>query len=148
MFSLACFFPALAVLGFFVSAEVLLVLAGAGGVYFLSDVLLILGLVGFPAILTYVCYRLCRDSKKWWFTAVSLYVCWLILGFVASFLVSATVAGVSMAVVEGAVGGWDLLAQELSFAVSLLLTAHLFIVPWVGVSTWVLRRQPEYFFGR
>jgi hypothetical protein len=66
-----------------------------------------------------------------------LYAGMMVMALSIAFMLSASLAGVSMAVVDGVVSGWELLGQELVFALSLLLPLQLLVVPWTIFSTWL-----------
>ncbi len=147
LFCLICFFPALAVLGYFVGAEFLLIAWGIGGQTTAQDLLLFFAIFFVTAMLTFACYRFCALARTRLRTGILVYLCWLLLGFIVAFLLSAAMAGVSMAVVEGVVGGWDLLVQELFFAAFQLALAQVIIIPWTVAATMILDGKRQFFFG-
>jgi len=49
--------------------------------------------------------------------------------------------GADGAAFDGATGGWALKAQELLFAMTLLVPMHVIILPWVVLSSSVIRRM-------
>lgn len=61
-------------------------------------------------------------------------------GLGITFMVSTMLAGASMAVVEGVVTGWELKAQELFFALVMLLPLQVVLLPWALLATFVARR--------
>jgi hypothetical protein len=107
----------------------------------------IAGLAALPAAVSYLCFWLCSRAGSWWRRALFIYVCWLAFGFGLAYVFSAAMAGVSMAVVEGVVSGWELEVQILSFAAYLLLFGHVVILPAVGLSCWFMKANPDHFFG-
>jgi hypothetical protein len=65
-----------------------------------------------------------------------------------AYLVSAALAGVSMAVVEGVTKGWDLLSQELLFTGKLLLLAQVLVIPWIGIAIMLMKANEPIFFAQ
>ncbi|MDD4954587.1 MAG: hypothetical protein PHP17_00910 [Candidatus Omnitrophica bacterium] len=100
-----------------------------------------------PAGLIYLCYYLCVKANSWAKKGVIVYSFWLILGFLNAYLVSAAIAGTSMAVAEGITGGWNLFLQEISFAGILLLFTQVLIIPWVVISVMIMKKKESFFFG-
>ena len=69
-----------------------------------------------------------------------LYVLWLILIIVPVYFFVASLAGVSMAVADGAISGSSLRNIEVRETFRLLLPSQLCIVPWILGAGWLLRR--------
>ncbi len=105
--------------------------------------ILVVLLVGVPL----GAYALCRRSHKWAARTAFVYLAWLVLSTPFAFVLAAAIAGASMAVVEGATTGAELLQQELLFAAQLMVPMHLLIIPWVVLAVLlVMRKQPGWFF--
>jgi hypothetical protein len=73
--------------------------------------------------------------------ALSIYLGLSVVSLSVAFILSASLAGASMAVTEGATSGWTLKAQELEFALRLLIPMQLLIVPWTVISSLVSIRM-------
>jgi len=99
-----------------------------------------------PLSLVYFCYYLCTKTGSWLKRGVIIYLFWLILGFMSAYLVSAAIAGSSMAVAEGSAKGWNLFVQEAGFAGILLLFTQILIIPWVIISVMVMKKKEPVFF--
>ncbi|MDD4182856.1 MAG: hypothetical protein PHT53_03440 [Candidatus Omnitrophica bacterium] len=99
-----------------------------------------------PLGLIYLCYYLCTKLSSWLKRCIIIYLFWLILGFMAAYLVSASLAGTSMAVAEGVTRRWDLFLQEIGFAGILLLFTQILIIPWVIISVIIMKRKKSVFF--
>lgn len=100
-----------------------------------------------PLGLIYLCYYLCTKLASWFKKGMVIYLCWLILGFINTYIVAAAIAGVSMAAVDGVTKGWNLFLQEIGFAGILLLFAQIFIIPWVFISVIIMRKNEPHFFA-
>ena len=75
--------------------------------------------------------------------ALAVYLGLSVVSLSIAFILSASLAGASMAVAEGATSGWPLKAQELQFAVWLLIPMQLLIVPWTVISSLIsIRLSP------
>ena len=87
------------------------------------------------------CYRVKRRVRR----GLILYAAWLVIGVASSFLGAISCEGTSAAVVAGAVH-WGRLFRELS-TVTLFFLAwhHLFIIPWVLLFVYCLKRFPWLF---
>lgn len=140
-FSSLVFFPAYAIFGFFI--------LGMGLSFIIEPRLLDLALIAIMALLalsmSYFCHRHSTTSSTFTRIFAVNYFGWIILGSVISYFISASMAGISMAVVDGSVGGYNLFMQEVIFALELLAASHIFIVPWVLATTYIIRRHPIYF---
>lgn len=100
-----------------------------------------------PVGLVYLCYYFCAKAASWAKKGVIIYSFWLVLGFVNAYLVSAAIAGTSMAVAEGITSGFNLFLQEISFAGILLLFTQVLIIPWVVISVMIMKKKESFFFG-
>jgi hypothetical protein len=112
----------------------------------LFTILMLLGLAVLPLGLTYLCYRLCMRTQSWKIRFALIWLSWQILSFVVFYVLSAAMAGVSMAVVDGGLKGWELETQVLAFAAFLLLSAQIIILPLTGLTTWHMKKKPTEFF--
>jgi len=75
--------------------------------------------------------------------ALAIYLGLNVVSLAIAFILSASLAGASMAVAEGATSGWSLKAQELQFALRLLIPMQLLIVPWTVISSLIsIRLSP------
>jgi len=102
--------------------------------------LLTLGLIGVSGAALLAGFRWFVQSSGWLSRLGVLYGCWLILAAAPAFLLTTSMAGVSMAAVDGAVSSRDLLLLSIREAFSLLLVSHLEIIPWVLGAAWLLGR--------
>jgi len=100
-----------------------------------------LGLLSILVIGVLVAGYLCGKTKSWFVRCGVLYLLWLLLVSPICFVVSASMAGVSMAAVDGATNGAELLVQEIRFAFVLLAVGHVIIIPWVGITSIVFRKR-------
>lgn len=106
----------------------------------LPDLVMIGALGILPALAVVCALPLASAARSWPRRAAALYAAWLILGLAMALLLAISLAGVSMAVVEGATPGWDLKLQEFQFALSLLVPMQAVIIPWVALATFLLDR--------
>jgi hypothetical protein len=93
-----------------------------------------------PPLGSYLAARAARSAANWIRLALAIYIGLLPTALAVAFLIAASIAGVSMAVVEGATGGWALKAQELLFALTLLAPMHIIILPWVALASLIIRK--------
>ncbi|MCK9573143.1 MAG: hypothetical protein M0R20_01915 [Candidatus Omnitrophica bacterium] len=100
-----------------------------------------------PFGLIYLCYCLCAKLTSWFKKGIVIYLFWLTLGFMGTYLAAASIAGASMAVADGVAKGRDLLFQEINFAGMLLLFAQILIIPWVIISIIIMKKNKYNFFG-
>lgn len=75
-----------------------------------------------------------------------LYATWITVGVIFSFLFLTFVGGASMAVAEGAVSREMFYGQTLLEIPFFILMLHVFIVPWVLISTLIMKRFSRLFF--
>ena len=106
----------------------------------LPDFVMIAALSLVPALAVVCALPLASAARSWPRRAAALYAAWLILGLAMALLLAVSLAGASMAVVEGATSGWDLKLQEFQFALSLLVPMQVVIIPWVALATFLLNR--------
>jgi hypothetical protein len=71
---------------------------------------------------------------------VIFYGCWLLLTAIPAFLLTASIAGVSMSAVDGSIAESDLIKVSIRESLSLLLFLHIGIIPWIMGATWVMGR--------
>jgi hypothetical protein len=90
-----------------------------------------------PLIAAIVFSLLAASSARFVRRALAIYLGLSVFSLSIAFILSASLAGASMAVAEGATSGWTLKAQELQFAVWLLLPMQLLIVPWTAISSLI-----------
>ena len=108
--------------------------------------ILIFTIILIPLGLTYACYRLCSRYKSWANRSVIIYLTWFVLTFMAGYLISASLSGTSMAVVDGAVERGDLIWQEIVQSGWIVLIAQVFIIPWTSISVLIMNRHEAKFF--
>ncbi len=107
----------------------------------LPDVVALSLITLLPPLCAFLAARTASSATSWIRLALPIYAGLLPTALALAFLIAASIAGVSMAVVDGATGGWALKAQELLFALTLLVPMHLIILPWVVLSSLVIRRM-------
>lgn len=78
---------------------------------------------------------------------VAIYATWLLLALGGAYLISAGLAGASMAAADGAVGRGDLIRQEMVHSGWILLIAQALIVPWTCTSVLIMNRHEAVFFA-
>jgi len=83
---------------------------------------------------------LATRSSRFVGRALAIYFGLGVVSLSIAFILSASLAGASMAVTEGATSGWTLKAQELQFALRLLIPMQLLIVPWTVISSLITIR--------
>ena len=147
-FTLLIFSPILLLISIFLSVFALDIFIASEAKQKLFSFLLMSAIVLIPLGLSYFCYRLCLRAKSWPKRIACIYLTWLVLGFMGAYLVSAALAGVSMAVVEGVTKGWDLLSQELLFTGKLLLLAQVLVIPWIGIAIMLMKANEPIFFAQ
>jgi hypothetical protein len=94
-----------------------------------------------PLGLAYLCYRLCLRIQSWVSRGITIYSTWLVLAFMMAYLISASLGGTSMAVVESAVERGDLIWQEIVHSGWILLIAQIGIIPWTCISVLIMNRN-------
>jgi hypothetical protein len=102
--------------------------------------ILTVALLIFLSVSLTVCFRLFNQSNNGLIKIAILYSCWLLLTAIPAFLLTASIAGVSMAAVDGLIANSDLIKISIRESLSLLLFLHIGIIPWVMGATWVMRR--------
>jgi hypothetical protein len=109
-----------------------------------DGLLFLLYAMGMAAVLVFSIRRAAKlfDRKGAWFRgALVLYGFWLLPSMALAFFLSAALAGVSMAAVDGAAKGRALWVAEAQMACQLVFFAHTIIIPWVSAASWFLRRS-------
>lgn len=106
----------------------------------IPDLAVIAGLALLPALVVVCAMPLVSAARTWQRRAAVVYATWLILGLAMAMVLAISLAGASMAVVEGVTSGWDLKLQEFQFALSLLPPMQAVILPWVALATVFLGR--------
>lgn len=99
-----------------------------------------------PLGMIWLCYWLCVKISSWIKKGFVIYLFWLLLGFMVSYLIAASLAGTSMAVAEGVTKGLDLLFQEIAFAGALLFFTQILIIPWVLICVTLMKKYKLKFF--
>ena len=94
-----------------------------------------------PPLGSFLAARAAQGAASWIRLALAIYIGLLPTALAVAFLIAASIAGVSMAVVEGVTGGWALKAQELWFALTLLLPMHIIILPWAALASLIIRKM-------
>jgi len=98
-----------------------------------------------PSLAVIAAYLFCHRVKRRVHRGLVLYAAWLVIGLVSSFLGAVSCEGTSTAVVAGVVR-WGRLFRELSSATLYFLAwLHLFIIPWVLLFYYALKRFPWLF---
>jgi hypothetical protein len=111
--------------------------SGADGLLFL------LYAMGMAAVLVYSIRRaatLFNRGGAWFRGALVLYGFWLLPAMILSFFLSAALAGVSMAAVDGTAKEQALWMAKAQMVCQLIFFAHVVIIPWVSAAAWYLRR--------
>lgn len=147
-FLLLNFWPIVCGMGIFAPLFLLVVLIADKTKDRLFFLAMFLAVFLIPLGLVYLCYYLCTKSASWLKKGFIIYLFWLILGFMSAYLVSASLAGTSMAVAEGLTKGWNLFLQEIGFAGIILLFTQILIIPWVIISVIVMKRKESVFFRK
>ncbi len=96
---------------------------------------------GAPVMVIVYAHRLFSRATDWRTRGWILYASWVVVTLLMAFVLSAAFGGVSMAVTEGVAG--SVLVRYLRYliaAVTGTFWAHLFIVPWVFISRFLLMR--------
>jgi len=146
IFLLLNFWPILFGIGIFAPLFLLNVLIAEQAKQKLFCFLMFLAVFLIPLGLIYLCYCICAKVGSWLKKGIVIYLCWLTLGFMSAYLAAASIAGTSMAVVDGAAKGRNLFLQEINFAGMLLLFAQILIIPWVTISTIIMKKNKPNFF--
>jgi hypothetical protein len=102
--------------------------------------ILIAALLVFSGVSLTACFRLYNRSNNWLTQIVIFYGCWLLLTAIPAFLLTASIAGVSMSAVDGSIAESDLIKVSIRESLSLLLFLHIGIIPWIMGATWVMGR--------
>lgn len=92
-----------------------------------------------PWLVILVVYRKLQHSSQRIPAAATLYLGWLGLGAIASYIVLAAVGGTSMAVADGGAAGMVSRQAALKIPQTLALL-HIGILPWLYVSLQLLRK--------
>jgi hypothetical protein len=143
IFSLVCFWPVAFYLAIGQGFILLSVLSHPSGVgpglsLFLLGILILLIL---PVAVVVGAYNVCSRLEGWKARGWTIYIGWVVVAFSASFVLSAAMGGMSMAVVEGVSGrviDRYLLYARVTFLMTLI--SHIAIVPWTLLSVYILRR--------
>lgn len=98
------------------------------------------GLLVFLGVSLAACFRLFSHSNHWLTKMAIFYGGWLLLTAIPAFFLTASIAGVSMAAVDGAIAESDLIKASIREALSLLLFLHFGIIPWIMGATWLMGR--------
>jgi len=114
--------------------------AGAGFAVGLPDIVALSLITILPPLGSFLAARTAQGAASWIRLALAIYIGLLPTALAVAFLIAASIAGVSMAVVEGVTGGWALKAQELWFALTLLVPMHIIILPWVALASLIIRK--------
>lgn len=85
-------------------------------------------------------YHFFKKASKWQIKVLILYVFWLALIIIPTFLLFTSLAGVSMAAVDGSVSRNSLLLASGKEFFGTLLFAQLGVIPWVLSAAWLLNR--------
>jgi len=109
--------------------------------------MLILIIILIPLGLAYLSYGLCSKYKSWVSRSIIIYSTWLVLAFIGGYLISASLQGISMAVVDGDVERGDLIWQEIVHSGWILLIAQICIIPWTCISVLIMNRNEAKFFA-
>jgi|WetSurMetagenome_2_1015567.scaffolds.fasta_scaffold12246_4 hypothetical protein len=99
--------------------------------------------IGMAAVLVFSIRRAAKLFEKegtWLRGAIVLYGSWLLPAATIAVFLSAAMAGVSMAVVDGAATDRALRVAEVQMALKVALFSHMIIIPWVSVAALFLRR--------
>jgi hypothetical protein len=94
-----------------------------------------------PPLGSFLAARAAQGAAGWIRLALVIYIGLLPTALAVAFLIAASIAGISMAVVEGVTGGWALKAQELLFALTLLVPMHIIILPWVALASLIIHKM-------
>ena len=114
--------------------------AGTGNALGPPDVVALSLIAILPPLGSFLAARAAQGAAGWIRLALVIYIGLLPTALAVAFLIAASIAGVSMAVVEGVTGGWALKAQELLFALTLLVPMHIIILPWVALASLIIRK--------
>ncbi len=112
--------------------------AGTGGAAGLPDLVVLALIIILPPLGSFLAARAAHLAIRWIRVALAIYVGLLPTALAIGFLFAASIAGVSMAVADGATGGWTLKAQELWFALTLLVPMHFIILPWAALASLII----------
>ncbi len=115
--------------------------SGAGFAAGLPDIVALSLIILLPPLLSFLAARAAHGAASWIRLALAIYIGLLPTALAVAFLIAASIAGVSMAVVEGATGGWALKAQELWFALTLLVPMHFVLLPWAALASLIIARM-------
>jgi hypothetical protein len=86
---------------------------------------------GMPIVLILLAHWLFNRHKTWRVRGWIVYGAWILILLLISFVFSAAIGGVSMAVVEGVAGSvLQRYLQYLQFAATLTLVGNVLIIPW------------------
>ena len=108
--------------------------------------ILIFIIILIPLGSAYLCYRLCSRYKSWVSRCIIIYSTWLVLAFMSGYVISASLGGASMAVVDGVVERGDMIWQEMVHSGWILLMIQIFIIPWTCISVLIINRNQSKFF--
>ena len=94
----------------------------------------------FSIVSLMICYRVYARYNHWRTKVAILYGFWLLLTAVPVFLLTQSVAGVSMAAVDGSIANIDLIKASLHESLTLLMLLHMGIIPWIMGAEWMMSR--------
>ena len=101
-------------------------------------------LIAFLSLSLFASFSVFKRMDQWLVKGFILYASWLIISIVPAFLLIISLAGVSMAAVDGGLTQRALLATTFEGLFPLLLIAQIMIIPWVWGATWVMRKlEPD-----
>jgi|GEM_PF-2407951 len=98
-----------------------------------------------PSLAVVVAYVFCYRVKRRIHRGLVIYAAWLTICLLSSFLGAISCEGTSTAVVAGVVHWWRLFRELLSVTLYFLAWHHLFIIPWVLLFVYGLKRFPWLF---
>lgn len=95
-----------------------------------SNIVLALGIPAFLLVTSSMTYYVTTKLSSWLAKGVMVLAAWQLLGFPLAYLFSAALAGVSMAVVEGAASMPTLWLKELQAAIEIMFAMQFCALPW------------------
>jgi hypothetical protein len=115
--------------------------AGSGFAAGLPDIVALSLITILPPLVSFLAAHAVQRASNWIRIALAIYIGLLPTALAVAFLIAASIAGVSMAVADGVTGGWSLKAQELWFALTLLVPMHVIILPWAALASLIIHRM-------
>jgi hypothetical protein len=101
--------------------------------------LLTVALLVFSSATLIACFHLYNRSNNWLTNFAIIYSCWLFLTAILALFLTTSIAGISMAALDGSIANSELIKVSIRESLPILLLLQIFIFPWIIGTTWVMK---------